>query len=160
MEEEADYQICPVCKDEFTLAAQRCTECDVDLIAPGSAASGDLPPAADLVCIRVAPVGWIEALSGVLEQGGIMHRVEPATAADAPDGQEAGVFGNVELIGLYVEPEQEERVRSVDAQIASQLLPDEPELLAEPNAESCPACGENLSNDATECPECGLAFGS
>ena len=159
MDKEADYQICPVCKDEFTLVAQRCTECDVDLVAPGAAAPDDLPPASELVCIRVAPVSWIEALSGVLEQGGVMHRVEPATASDAPDGQDTSAFGTSELIGIYVEQEHADRARSVDGEIASQVLPDEPEMLSEPNAESCPACGESLANDATECPECGLAFG-
>ena len=155
MSEEYDFQICPSCKGEFTLLVDRCTECDVDLVSPGT---DEFPPASELVCVRVAPVQWIEALSNALEDRQVPHRVEPIAPDAIPEGVEP--VGAGELVGLFVDDEGEEIARSLDAQIAAQVQPEQHvEALAEGEVESCPACGEELAADAAECPECGLAFG-
>lgn len=158
MAEEHDYQICPSCKGEFTLVVTRCTECDVDLVAPGTGAD-DFPPASELTCIRIAAAPWIQALSDGLEEREILHRVESVAAEDAP-AEAVEVFGKAELFGLYVDDSGVEVARSLDGQLVVQALPEQhADLLEEGEVEACPACGESLPPDAVECPECGLAFG-
>lgn len=158
MADEFDYQICPSCKGEFTLAVDRCSECDVDLVAPGGDGDG-FPPASELTCVRVAPVQWIEALSGALEQSEVPHRVEPLTADQIPEGVEA--VGTGELFGLFVDEAGVGPAREFDRAIAAQVLPEQDvDALPEGEVEACPACGEDLPADAAECPECGLAFGA
>ncbi len=109
MSSEPHYKYCPACRSEYTLIATRCIDCDLDLVdADALPAEEDLqafPPASELECVRVAPIAWIRALSGALQKGGIAHRVEPATVEDAPEGQRADAFGDVQLFGLYLESE-------------------------------------------------------
>lgn len=158
MSEEFDYQICPSCKGEFTLAVTRCAECDVDLVAPG-ADPEDFPPASELILVRVAPEPWIEALSEALASRDAPHRVEPLTAEEAPEA--AARFGQAPLFGLYVRASEEEEARAFDASIAAQVDPQrQAEPLAEGESEPCPACGTAVPGDASECPDCGLAFGA
>ena len=158
------YRYCPVCRSEYTLRATRCIDCDVDLVDEGELAALEeqvesFPPASELECVRVAPLPWIRALSGSLQGDGIGHRVEPATAENAPEGQRPDVFGDVQLFGLYVESEHAPPVREIDGTIAARLLPEEAPPLAEGEEEACPACGTALAEDAIECPDCGLSFG-
>ena len=161
MGEEFDYQVCPGCRGEFTLVVSRCSECDLDLVSPQALEDGmvHLPPASELVCIRVAPVAWIQALSEALENEEVIHRVEPASAEDAPEGQDASGFGSVPLVGLYVQDAHVIRASELDLGIAVQLTPQESPALPEGESEACPACGELLAGDVLECPECGLVFG-
>jgi hypothetical protein len=158
------YRFCPVCRSEYTRVATRCLDCDVDLVEadelpPEGEQAEAFPPASELECVRVAPIDWIRALSGALQQGGVPHRVEPASAGEAPEGQRPDVFGDAQLFGLYVECEQVPPAREVDALIAARLLPEEAPALAEGEEETCPACGTALTPDAIECPDCGLSFG-
>jgi hypothetical protein len=160
---DAPYLLCPACRTEYLRAASRCAECDVELVEPGALAERDealdaFPPAADLSCVRVAPLPWVRALSEALQQEGVVHRVETARVEDAPDGQRPQVFGEVRLFGLYVRGEDAPAARELDASIAAALLPGEAPPLAEGEEEACPACGTGLARDATECPECGLGF--
>jgi hypothetical protein len=156
------YNYCPVCRSEYTRIATRCLDCDVELVdtlpAEGEAPPA-FPPASELECVRVAPIEWIRALSGALQRGGVAHRIEPATAEDAPEGQRADAFGGAQLFGLYLEAAQAAAARELDASIAARLLPEEAPALAEGEEESCPACGTALTPDAIECPDCGLSFG-
>jgi hypothetical protein len=163
MSTESYYKACPVCRSEYTRMATRCIDCDVELVEAGALPPEEelqtFPPASELECVRVAPIAWIRALSGALQQGGVAHRVEPATAEDAPRGQRAAAFGDVQLFGLYVRGEDAPPARELDGSIAAQLLPEEAPPLAEGEEEACPACGTALTSDATECPDCGLRFG-
>jgi hypothetical protein len=163
MPAEPHYQYCPVCRSEYTRIATRCIDCDVDLVdadaLPDEEELQTLPPASELECVRVAPMAWIRALSGALQRGGVAHRVEPATAENAPEGQRPDVFGDVQLFGLYVESEDAPPARELDGTIAAQLLPEEAPPLGEGEEEACPACGTALAADAIECPDCGLSFG-
>jgi hypothetical protein len=163
MPAEPYYKHCPVCRSEYTLMASRCIDCDVDLVdasaLPDEEELEAFPPASELECVRVAPLAWIRAFSGALQREGVGHRVEPATAADAPEGQRPDVFGGVQLFALYVRSEHAPPARELDASIAAQLLPEEAPPLAEGEEEACPACGTALTSDAVECPDCGLSFG-
>jgi len=156
------YKVCPQCRVEYTHVSLRCSDCDVELVHPEALAAEagpvELPPAAELLCVRVAPIAWIRALSEGLEQGGISHRVEPATVADAPEGQNCEIFEDSQLFGLYVEPEAAAPARELDDAIAVQVLPESAPPLAEGEEDTCPACGTPLPASATECPDCELVF--
>ena len=119
----------------------------------------DFPPASELVYLRIAPLPWIRALSEALEEASVPHRVEPGRLADPPEGQRPETFGDVDLFGLYVLPEDEARAREFDSQIAVRVLPEEAEDVSEEEDDACPACGAGLGHDATTCPDCGLGFG-
>jgi hypothetical protein len=161
---ESQYKLCPACRTEYLPVATRCADCDVDLVQGDALVAGEedleaFPPASELECVRVAPIAWIQALSGALQQRGAAHRVEPATAEDAPEGQRPDVFGDVQLFGLYVQSEHAPLARDLDSSVAAQVLPEEAPTLAEGEEETCPACGTALPADATECSDCGLGFG-
>lgn len=163
MPSPTDVQLCPECRAEYTLAVTRCAECDVALVAPHAVpeeqAPEALPPVSELACVRVAPLAWMRALSGGLQELGVTHRIEPAQAKDAPPDQRPDVFGGVQLFGLYVRPEDLERAQGLDGQIAAQLLPEEAPALDEGEQETCPACDTPLGEADTECSDCGLQFG-
>jgi uncharacterized paraquat-inducible protein A len=164
MTSDLHYRICPECRTEYTRFAERCADCDVDLVhgdtlAAQEADAAAFPPAAELECVRVAPIAWIHALSEALQEHGVAHRVEPASAEDAPDRQRPEVFGGVELFGLYVRSEHAAPTREIDGSIAAQVLPDEAPALEDGEVETCPACSATLSADETECPDCGLRLG-
>ncbi len=164
MPTERRYKMCPECHEEYTLAATRCADCDVYLVHGDELALEEedleaFPPASELECVRVAPLPWIRALSEALQQGGVVHRVEPGSAADAPEGQRPDVFGDVQLFGLYVRIEQASTARELDDSIAAQVLPEEAPTVEEGEEETCPACGARLATDVIECPDCGLRLG-
>ena len=164
MSSEPHYKLCPACRSEYTLVTSRCVDCDVDLVDAEALAAEEeeleaFPPASELECVRVAPIAWIRALSEALQQGGVTHRVEPASTEDAPEGQRPDVFGNAQLFGLYVQSAHAPSARELDGSIAAQLLPEEAPALADDDEEACPACGAALTSDAIECSDCGLQFG-
>lgn len=163
MPTERQYKVCPECHEEYTRVATRCADCDVELVHGDELALEEeleaLPPASELECVRVAPLPWIRALSEALQQAEVIHRIEPASADDAPEDQRPEVFGDVQLFGLYVRTESVSEARELDGSIAAQVLPEEAPDLAEGEEEACPACGTALSPDVTECPDCGLRLG-
>ncbi len=162
---ESGYKICPTCHEEYTLVMERCADCDVNLVSPDQIPSdddGDLedfPPASELVYLRVAPLPWIQALSNGLEQAGVPHRVEPGGVANPPEGQQPETFGDVDLFGLYVLPDDEPGARELDSRIAAQVLPEEAPDLVDGEDDTCPACSAKLSASSTSCPDCGLGLG-
>lgn len=158
------FKVCPECRVEYRLSAEVCADCRVPLVHAEALAAEesieDFPPADQLACVRVAPRAWIEALSMGLQQQGVTLRVERARAEDAPDGQRADIFGDVEqLFGLYVRSEKLALAQELDASIAALLVPEDSAPLEEGEVDACPACGDALSADALECPGCGLGFG-
>ncbi|MGH0035738.1 MAG: hypothetical protein ACQGVK_12000 [Myxococcota bacterium] len=163
MESEALYKICPECGTDYRPMATRCSDCDVELVHRESLAAAiaereHFPEASELDCIRVAPIEWVQGLSGALQQRGVGHRVEPATAADAPDGQRPDLFGEAQLYGLFVLADDAPLARELDDAIAARIMPEEAPELAEGEEECCPACGSALAAHATECGDCGLSF--
>jgi len=158
------YLVCPECFAEHTRSVTRCADCGIELVTPDAiaaveAAVAEFPPASELDCVRVAPLAWVRALSEGLERDGVAHRVEPASEQDAPDGQDAEIFGGAQLFGLYVRGDDAAAARELDKSIAVQLLPDEAPPLAEGEEDNCPACGSTLAADMVECGECGLCLG-
>ena len=164
MSSHALYKICPECGTEYRPMATRCADCDVELVhreslAQAIAERDHFPEISELECIRVAPIEWVQGLSNALQERGVGHRVGPATSADAPEGQRPDLFGDAQLFGLYVLPDDAATARELDGSIAGRILPEEAPELAEGEEEACPACGTPLAAHATECSDCGLSFG-
>lgn len=157
-----DYQVCPECRVEYSMSAEHCVDCRVGLVPAHALAdephAEDFPPSSELSCIRVAPLPWMQALSAALQEDGVAHRVEPAQAEHAPEGQRPDVFGDVGLFGLYVREADAEAAREFDGTMASRLIPEEAPELPEGEEDACPACGTALDAQATVCPDCGLNF--
>ena len=157
-------KICPECREEYKLRVVRCAHCDVDLVLGDSEALQQAPaevlPSVDqLVCVRVAPLAWIRALSDGLQQEAVLHRVEAVSEDAAPADQRVEIFDGQPLFGLYVKSDHEGVAKQLDASIASQLSPEEAPPLETGELEACPACGHSLDASALSCEDCGLEFG-
>jgi hypothetical protein len=152
-------KLCPECGEEYVHTVLRCPDCDVALGAdgPAPAAAFELPDAEQLVLLRNAEVPWIDGLAHALAEAGIPSRVELPRVEDTKSVQSRGM-GNVRCT-IYVRSEDAPEAARIDAEFARTQVPDLPDD-AEQHAESdgCPGCGTTVASDATECPECGLAF--
>lgn len=151
-------KICPDCGEEYVHSAVTCVHCEVALVhaeEAHSAPSQELPPASELSPIRIASSGWALALSELLVEAGIPHRVEVVSEdAAGRRGSGPGPYG------VYVRSEDAERARTLDTRHLEREIPDLPEgWEGSPAGEDCPACGASVADDAAECPDCGLALG-
>jgi len=158
-----EYQICPNCEGEFTMAVSICSDCGSELVSPDSmvaAAAQEFPPVGDLNLVRVAPLAWTRVLSEQLSDAGIPHRVERG-APEAADGEEVSAkFGFETLYGIYVLPDQYEEAAELDRELFARLDPavGEESELELVGGQECPACETPLPEGESECPECGLHF--
>lgn len=150
-------KLCPRCREEYVATVERCPACDVPLVAAAEVvfdAPEELPPATELVRVRVEHPSWIETLAEHLAAEGIPSRVE-LVASDRP-----ATRGAPAPCALFVRPADAERARAIDAELLRSQLPDLPENVSSEwsDAEACPACGAALEPEAVECAGCGLAF--
>ncbi len=156
-----EFKVCPECREEYTLAANECGDCEVALVFPDALpvelAPEAFPDVDQLVCVRVGPMPWTRALSDGLTQAGIAHRVEPDQRSEAEGGVDPRRFGGETVFGTWVLPDDEEVARSLDAALFAHFEPDAAEEAD--GSEACPACEEPLATDAVECPGCGLSLG-
>lgn len=158
----SSLRYCPECRAEYVGSARECVECGVALVGEAELsqrAGESLPPVSQLVCVRAASLGWARALSGMLAEEGVSHRIEVA----ADDLEEGGVGrpGANLPYGVYVRPEDVAIAARVDAAFMRSQIPDLPGEgeAGEEEVGSCPACGASLGG-ADECPDCGLVLGS
>jgi hypothetical protein len=156
-----DFQVCPSCRDEFTLAVFECSQCNVALVSPDSIPPEpepeDFPEVDALECVRVGPLPWTRALSGALTEAGIAHRVEPDTRSVAEGGVDPERFGGGVLYGTWVLAGDLAGAGAVDAEIFAVFEAEAAPVAA--GSEACPACQTQLAAAALECPDCGLVFG-
>ena len=150
-------RICPSCGEEYVATVERCVTCDVALVAASEVvlpAPEELPPASELVRLRVEHPTWIEVLAQHLAEAGIPSRVE-LVASDRP-----ATRGAPAPCALFVRAEDVERARGIDTDLLRTQLPDLPADVSPEwrEAEACPACGAALEAEASECAGCGLAF--
>jgi hypothetical protein len=151
-------KVCPECGEEYVHAASMCVHCDVALQLPSEGAGAEpegLPPASELTLVRAASVSWVRGFSLRLAEAGIPHRVELFDAAgDTRARAQAGTCG------VYVRPADAEEALRIDAAHLRSEIPDLPDEVgpAEAGADGCPACGEAIGPDASECGSCGLPF--
>jgi hypothetical protein len=155
-------KVCPECGEEYVHAASVCVHCDVPLVlegeAPDAAQIAELPPIAELICVRASSVGWAMGLSERLVEAGIPHRVQAASADDDEGGQRRP--GANLPFGVFVRPEDEAAASEIDLAHTEHEIPGIPEDF-DPSAtdtDQCPACGDPILETATECPGCGLAL--
>ena len=156
-----DFQVCPSCEDEFTLAVFECPKCGVALVSPDMIAPapepGDFPEVDALKCVRVGPLPWTRAISTALTEAGIAHRVEPDSRREAEGGVDPERFAGAALYGTWVLPEDLASAQTVDTEIFAVFEAEAAPVSA--GSEACPACESPLAADALECPDCGLVFG-
>ena len=154
-------KVCPECGEEYLHTATVCVHCDVSLVNEGERPAEDprdeLPPVEKLVCVRASSVAWAMSLSERLLEAGIPHRIQAATSDEEGSVRRPGQ--NLPY-GVFVLPDDAKAAAGIDASHTEQQIPDIPEdfdpTAGDPNA--CPACGELISDTATECPSCGLAL--
>lgn len=158
-----DYQLCPSCKGEFTLAVSVCSDCGAELVSPDSVSPDEpdeFPPIAELCLIRVAPLAWTRVLSEHLSDAGIAHRVERGAGEELDEEEAREKFGFEVVYGVYVLPDDQEEAVILDSELlGTQSLAEDGD--EEPGAASgarCPACEAPLEAQASECSECGLFF--
>ena len=153
---------CPRCEGEYLASVTICASCDVALVPDLAAAVHEadaMPEVSDLECVRAASMGWAQGLSDRLAQAGISHRIE---AVGDDDDESLREQPNALLpYGVWVLPADLERARAIDDEYLRGQIPDLP--TAEPGsseaaADQCPACGDSVSESATECPGCGLVL--
>ncbi len=152
---------CPECRSEFLATATRCADCDLALVpesALGDVAVEEMPPVAELVCVRAASVGWAQGLSERLSEAGISHRIEVAHD-DEDDGSVRRPGHNLPY-GAYVRPQDAEAAAAVDAAFTEYQIPDLPGAVegGEVGEDACPACGAQVTPETAECPECGIVL--
>jgi hypothetical protein len=100
--------------------------------------------------LRSATFDWTHALSARLEEEGVPHRVTPVGERRSTDG----------LWAVYVPFSELELAHEIDREVMLELFPDLPEDFdpAAHDTGQCPACGEPVTEGATSCASCGLAF--
>ncbi|HZF10275.1 MAG TPA: hypothetical protein VFE33_15910 [Thermoanaerobaculia bacterium] len=161
------HKVCPRCGGEYRLDAESCADCGDRLVypeeaaaeialraAPGTEDAEDnfsftgplygLPPSDDLVCVCCSGERSIQALSGMLNEAGIAHRLDPA-----PYGESFHDWC------LYVLPEDGDAAAAIEADgwgpSIEKVDPADPSV--------CPACGTPHPSGALECANCGLGLG-
>lgn len=179
--DEPDYKVCPECGGEYRREIERCADCGIALVEPSAveAAEDDfsaeaerhadvqpyddreiygaelaavtfprpprheLPPSDDLVCFCCRSFPFLASFSDALDDAGIAHRIE------------RGPFERLETRAcLYLRP--------MDCEAAEDLMasPEEEIAAVASTARACPACGTSLQSGVSDCPGCGLAFGT
>jgi len=158
-----EFQICPSCEAEFTMAVSVCSDCGAELVSPDSmpaAEPEEFPPIGDLSLVRVSPLAWMRLLSEQLSDAGIPHRVERGTP-EAADGEGASEkFGFETVYGTYVLPDDYEEAAVLDGELFARLeaAAGEESEVEVGEGQECPACETPLPEGESECPECGLHF--
>jgi predicted amidophosphoribosyltransferase len=151
---------CPECGEEYLATTRECADCGVPLGAaapPQPAPASELPPVAQLTCVRTAALGVVQALSDMLVEQGITHRIE-ALAPDDPDARRVR-RPDASPYGVFVREQDVPAALEVDRAFMRQIIPDLPDDAEAPLAEgACPACGAAVASDAAECADCGLAL--
>lgn len=158
-------KICPECRVEYRVTAETCSDCNVTLVFPSELSDEavvELPPASQMVPIRIAGLMWSRAFSDALSEAGIPHRIdEPPGSGER--AEKLRKRSHDEAVAIYVREADVTRANEVDAAFVRTQIPDIPhpdEQSADTGDDSaCPACGDPLRDDASECPGCGLFLG-
>ena len=162
-------KICPSCGAEYQPWVDQCKDCGCALehpsTAPAPAASAvprgpELPPAHELVCLRVGDPWLVREAAEALSDAGIACRVDVYPPAGTAVASEQRSTGLASRLGLYVRPQDAEVAARVEHEHQLLRTPDAPPDLTAPGQalDACPACGASLAETAESCGECGLEF--
>jgi len=157
------FKVCPSCKQEYQRWVAVCSDCNVPLgFDQESPPSPSLPPAADLVLLKVEGPWYLQELAELLQENGISSRIDteaPGTLAEGAKGTtRAGSPGQATRLGIYVGADDLEAAHEISQEFAASRLCDVPDPAAHTDASACPACGEPIGETAVACAECGLEF--
>jgi ribosomal protein L32 len=151
------HRSCPQCGEEYVSTAMECADCRVPLVggsAPVAPRAQELPPAAQLVCVRQASLSFARGLSERLADAGISHRIEVLPEDDTGDGRLRRPDSM--NYGVYVRHEDAAAASRLDEAHLRSEFPDLPQDAVP--GDGCPACGAATAPDARECPDCGLSL--
>ena len=154
-------RVCPDCGEEYVSTVLACPDCGVALQASDGLAPvrrpHELPPVAQLVCVRTGSLSFAQGLSERLSRAGITHRLE--LEPDSLEGEANARRPDSMPYGVYVREHDAGRAREIDAIHMRSQFPDMPDVPEGASVgDACPACGAVAAPDATECPDCGLAL--
>jgi hypothetical protein len=155
------FKVCPSCGQEYQDWATECTDCRVALdLAPGETlappeAPRPLPEAEDLEVLGVGEPRNLQALAESLQAHGIPCQIDAYPRGGAITG--GARFQTVQL-GLYVGRADLANARAVADRFAGNRSTDPEAGGSFSDANTCPACGEPLSENAAACASCGLEF--
>jgi len=157
------FKVCPSCKQEYQRWVEVCSDCNVPLALDQEGQSAPaLPPAVDLVLLKVEGPWYLQELAELLQENGISSRIDtepPGTPTEGTKGaMRAGSRGQTTRLGIYVGVDDLEPAHAIAQEFATARLSDVPDVTANPDASACPACGEPISETAVSCAECGLEF--
>jgi hypothetical protein len=153
---------CPTCESEYRDAVERCPTCDVTLVAAPPAPPDEIDDDAlmesgeELVVLARAPFETCLEMRAELKG----KRIPCALVREAAEPG-AGEDRHAAVDLLVPVSRFEDAVRALERRWESLL---EKEGLAPSGAAAegelrCPACGHALTEEATECPDCGLGLG-
>lgn len=163
---------CPECRSEFRPDVVRCASCDVELV---DAAPENNPFTSPETMARLLEDKDLQAIvvgnfQSVTENQRLLAEERIASViAPEKEGEEIGA-GLHQRLYLLVAQEDLERVRDFFAARLRQGLESEGLMLSsgdsqaatsleQASTEACPACGTEVSESESECPECGLFLG-
>jgi hypothetical protein len=154
---------CPECGEEYVSSATRCVECGVGLVSEAgiqAAIVAELPPAAELACLRTGPLSFIQGLSAQLAQAGLSHRIEVSPEEPSQDESKGIALRRPGTLpyGIYVRHADVAAGLEIDRDYMRQMIPDLAHAPEPAGDEACPACGTPLVPDAAECSDCGLSL--
>ncbi len=152
---------CPVCRSEFRKEFNRCVDCDVDLVP-------ELEPEMELTNENItqalegkelAPI--FRGTLAVAKETRQLLAEKRIASIIVDDPESLSMPGHPPRVRLLVKSDELEKAGDVLGADFRQMV--EMEGIGaqyKVSYDACPACQTPLSEDMTECPDCGLFIGS
>jgi hypothetical protein len=155
---------CPTCRSEYVLTVERCPHCDVALVAELTKDSleerrDQLASAVRDGTALVVSQGSFDAASELADSllvWKIAAQVAKPPGTECDDEQGPCTHYKV----MILEEDEPAAATALHNQYRDLVAREGTGAqLADAPADACPACGTAVPENATECPDCGLAFG-
>lgn len=148
---DEQVKICPECRAEYYAHITKCRSCDVALVSPEEASANKLPTAqGELVCIEQGAYERVLEFATLLESSGIGAKTLNVRSTDSCSSE--GSFG------LFVHQSLAQASVKIIEDFCERVYPEMREAQDRLAAGLCPACGTDIKNAKSECPDCGLSL--